>query len=137
MYGVGMAKEIEKRTKGLWRPSPGSLYPALNQLSERGYVSAKAIGGKKEYEITKKGQEILSQHFDSKKVQEHIQAMRTLLEGFVDKGEMISHFGDKSIVVLYDMERTIVNLKRREKAMLKASLKRIREKMTAIEAKLE
>ncbi len=136
MCGAEMAEEIKKRTNDLWKPSPGSLYPALNQLSKKGCVSTKAIGGKKEYKITAKGREILFRYFDSKKMQEHTQLMGAFLEGFVDKGEMISHFGDKSIVVLDNMERNIVNLNPKEKATLKASLKKIKEKITTIEAKL-
>jgi len=136
MYGAEMAEEIKKRMNGFWKPSPGSLYPALNQLSEKGCVSAKTLGGKKEYKITAKGREILFWYFDSTKMQEHTQMMGAFLEGFVDKGEMMSHFGDKSIVVLENMERNIVNLNPQEKATLKASLKKIKEKITAIEAKL-
>jgi len=136
MYGVEITAEIEKRTKGLWKPSPGSLYPALNQLSEMGCVSAKATDGKKEYKITAKGREMLFRHFDTKKMQEHTQLMGTFLEGFVDKGEIISHLANKSIILLDNVERNIANLNRKEKAMLKASLRKIKEKITAIEAKL-
>jgi len=136
MYGAAMAEEVKTRTNGLWKPSPGSLYPALNQLSEKGCVSAKAIGGKKEYKITAKGREVLFRYFDSKKMREHTQLMEAFLEGFVDKGEIILHLVDKSIVVLDNMECDIASLNLKEKTTLKASLKKIKEKITAIEAKL-
>ena len=33
-------QEIEERSGGVWRPSPGSIYPALSQLEDEGLVAA-------------------------------------------------------------------------------------------------
>ena len=38
MHGYEIMHEISIRTKGLWRPTPGSIYPALSSLVEEGYV---------------------------------------------------------------------------------------------------
>jgi hypothetical protein len=32
--GYGLMQEIERRSQGAWRPSPGSVYPALQQLED-------------------------------------------------------------------------------------------------------
>src|SRR3954447_14038069 len=36
--GYGLMQEIERRSEGAWRPSPGAVYPALQQLEDEGLV---------------------------------------------------------------------------------------------------
>ena len=50
--GVEIMNEIEITTRGWWRPSPGSVYPVLEQLSKEGLIK-KIDNGK--YELTEKG----------------------------------------------------------------------------------
>ncbi len=58
MTGSQIIDEIEKLTLGMWRPSPGSIYPALDQLEQEGYLKISRIDGwKKYYELTEKGKE--------------------------------------------------------------------------------
>lgn len=45
--------EIEITTRGWWRPSPGSIYPVLDQLSKEGLIKKREEDGK--YELTEKG----------------------------------------------------------------------------------
>jgi DNA-binding PadR family transcriptional regulator len=40
MHGYQVITEISERSDGVWRPSPGSVYPALNQLEDEGLVRA-------------------------------------------------------------------------------------------------
>ena len=37
--GYQLMQEIERRSEGAWRPSPGSIYPALQQLEDEGLVN--------------------------------------------------------------------------------------------------
>jgi DNA-binding PadR family transcriptional regulator len=53
--GYGLMQEIERRSDGVWRPSPGSVYPALQQLEDEGLVRAVESGGRKQYELTDEG----------------------------------------------------------------------------------
>ena len=53
--GYGLMQEIERRSGGVWRPSPGSVYPALQQLEDEGLVRAVEDGGRKQYELTDEG----------------------------------------------------------------------------------
>src|SRR5215216_2514776 len=53
--GYGLMQEIERRSGGVWRPSPGSVYPALQQLEDEGLVRAAEDGGRKQYELTDEG----------------------------------------------------------------------------------
>jgi DNA-binding PadR family transcriptional regulator len=51
--GVEIMDEIEITTRGWWRPSPGSVYPVLDQLSKEGLIKKRSDDGK--YELTDKG----------------------------------------------------------------------------------
>src|SRR5215208_2063448 len=53
--GYGLMQEIEQRSDGIWRPSPGSVYPALQQLEDEGLVRVREEEGRKLYELTDAG----------------------------------------------------------------------------------
>ena len=53
--GYQLIQEIERRTDGVWKPSPGSVYPALQQLEDEGLVHAVEFEGKRAYELTDEG----------------------------------------------------------------------------------
>ncbi len=55
MNGVEIMDEIELITGGLWRPSPGSVYPMLNELLNEDLVRRRDDG---RYELTEKGLEL-------------------------------------------------------------------------------
>ncbi|GAA3866763.1 hypothetical protein GCM10022243_35870 [Saccharothrix violaceirubra] len=56
MHGYEMIQEIGRRTDGLWRPSPGSVYPTLQLLADEGLVSSsEEAGGKKLFSLTETG----------------------------------------------------------------------------------
>jgi DNA-binding PadR family transcriptional regulator len=57
-------QEIEARSKGAWRPSPGSVYPALSQLEDEGLVRAEQSGGRKEFELTDEGRAYVADNAD-------------------------------------------------------------------------
>jgi DNA-binding PadR family transcriptional regulator len=50
-------QEIEERSGGLWSPSPGSVYPALQQLEDEGLIRAEEIDGRKLFVLTDSGRE--------------------------------------------------------------------------------
>ena len=39
-HGVGVAQRIEQVTQGTFRVQPGSLFPALHRLEERGWLAS-------------------------------------------------------------------------------------------------
>lgn len=55
--GYGIMQEIEERSAGVWRPSPGSVYPVLQQLEDEGLVEADATGERKVMRLTDEGRE--------------------------------------------------------------------------------
>lgn len=53
--GYQIMQEVEQRSEGAWRPSPGSVYPALQQLEDEGLISSEEIDGRKAYRLTVEG----------------------------------------------------------------------------------
>jgi DNA-binding PadR family transcriptional regulator len=56
MHGYEMIQELEARTSGVWRPSPGSVYPTLQLLEDEGLVTSGHADGKRLYSLTDEGQ---------------------------------------------------------------------------------
>jgi len=55
-HGYELIKELEERTGGAYRPSPGVVYPTLAMLEDEGLVrQAGGETGRKRYEITDEG----------------------------------------------------------------------------------
>ncbi|MEL6982724.1 MAG: PadR family transcriptional regulator [Actinomycetota bacterium] len=56
MHGYEIIEELENRSDGAWRPSPGSIYPALRRMEGRGLVTGEdGDDGKRIYSITEDG----------------------------------------------------------------------------------
>lgn len=57
MHGYQIIHEIDRRSGGSWKPSPGSVYPTLQLLSDEGLISAEESNGRKTYSLTLEGRE--------------------------------------------------------------------------------
>jgi len=55
MHGYQIIQELESRSGGLWRPSPGSVYPTLQLLEDEGLVVREEGEGKRVYSLTDEG----------------------------------------------------------------------------------
>jgi DNA-binding PadR family transcriptional regulator len=53
--GYQLMQEIEERSDGNWRPSSGSVYPALSQLEDEGLVKPSDSEGGKHFTLTDEG----------------------------------------------------------------------------------
>jgi len=64
MSGSEIMEEVGKRTKGSWKPSPGSIYPLMAWLQDNGYVkeAPEQEAGMKRYILTERGKEFLEEH---------------------------------------------------------------------------
>jgi DNA-binding PadR family transcriptional regulator len=58
MHGYQIIQEIEERSGGAWKPSPGSVYPTLQLLADEGLIGAKESNGRKTYSITDEGRRL-------------------------------------------------------------------------------
>lgn len=62
--GYQLIQEIEGRTSGVWRPSAGSVYPALQQLEDEGLIAPQGEGRRRMFELTEAGRAYAQEHPD-------------------------------------------------------------------------
>jgi DNA-binding PadR family transcriptional regulator len=73
--GYQIMSEIEERSGGAWRPSPGAVYPALQQLADEGLIEAEESGGRRTFRLTDAGR---------RHVEENPQLARAAWESMAD-----------------------------------------------------
>jgi DNA-binding PadR family transcriptional regulator len=55
MHGYQIITELGSRSGGVWRPSPGSVYPTLQQLQDEGLVTVSEEDGRRTFSLTDAG----------------------------------------------------------------------------------
>jgi len=60
--GYQIMTEIEERSGGAWRPSPGAVYPALSQLADEGLIVGEESGGRRTFSLTEAGRDYVEQN---------------------------------------------------------------------------
>jgi DNA-binding PadR family transcriptional regulator len=60
--GYQLIQEIAGRTSGVWRPSAGSVYPALQQLEDEGLIAPEGEGRRRMYALTDAGRTYAEEH---------------------------------------------------------------------------
>jgi DNA-binding PadR family transcriptional regulator len=58
--GYQIMQELEERSGGAWRPSAGSVYPALQQLEDEGLVRSEETDGRKLFQLTDAGRQVVA-----------------------------------------------------------------------------
>ncbi len=81
MHGYALIKEIAKDFGVRYVPSPGIIYPALQELEKEGYIIRESRGRRILYKITEKGKRLLEDNMDSINfVFNHIRIYRAFTE---------------------------------------------------------
>lgn len=62
--GYQLIQEIEERSGGEWRPSPGAVYPALQQLTDEGLIEADEHDGRRTFRLSEAGRTFVDEHPD-------------------------------------------------------------------------
>lgn len=62
MHGYQLMQAIAERTGGAWQPSPGAVYPTINQLEDEGLVTVTAQGGRRLVTLTETGQAYVAEN---------------------------------------------------------------------------
>lgn len=60
--GYGLIKAIAEKTDGAWRPSPGSVYPTLQQLVDEELIVSNGDSRKTEFQLTDAGRSYVEEH---------------------------------------------------------------------------
>ncbi len=55
MHGYQIITELTERSGGVWRPSPGSVYPTLQAMEDQGLVTANKSEGRRVFSLTDEG----------------------------------------------------------------------------------
>ncbi|TDC68659.1 PadR family transcriptional regulator [Actinomadura sp. GC306] len=53
--GYQIIQEIHERSGGAWKPSPGAVYPALQQLADEGLIAGQEAAGRRSFHLTGEG----------------------------------------------------------------------------------
>lgn len=61
-HGYELIQALETKTEGRWRPSPGSVYPSLQLLSDEDLVTSSERDGKRVYDLTDAGRTKANEH---------------------------------------------------------------------------
>jgi len=60
--GYQVMQEIEQRSEGAWRPSPGSVYPAFQLLADEGLIRGESRDGGNVFELTDAGRSYVEEN---------------------------------------------------------------------------
>ena len=62
MHGYQIMQELGERSGGVWRPSPGSVYPTLAQMQDEGLVKSEdGEGGRRVFQLTDEGRAVATE----------------------------------------------------------------------------
>jgi DNA-binding PadR family transcriptional regulator len=75
LNGYGLIKEISERTADTWHPSPGSIYPTLQQLVDEGLIEATSDDKRTDFQLTAEGQAYAEEH-----AEQYAQLWKTAVE---------------------------------------------------------
>lgn len=64
LNGYQIIQEINERSGGSWKPSPGAVYPALQQLADEGLVVSDESDGRRTFRLTDSGRTYVEKHRD-------------------------------------------------------------------------
>ncbi|HEU4702198.1 MAG TPA: PadR family transcriptional regulator [Conexibacter sp.] len=59
--GYTIMQELEERSGGAWRPSAGSIYPALQLLEDEGLIRSETVDGRRLLQLTDAGRRLVEE----------------------------------------------------------------------------
>jgi DNA-binding PadR family transcriptional regulator len=62
LNGYQIIQQIAERTNGIWKPSPGSVYPTIQQLEDEGLVEGVTGEGRRLLKLTATGEQYVTDH---------------------------------------------------------------------------
>jgi DNA-binding PadR family transcriptional regulator len=62
MHGYEIMNQLSERSGGRWRPSPGSVYPTLQQLVDEDLIAPVGEGRRTEFTLTDAGKAYVADH---------------------------------------------------------------------------
>jgi DNA-binding PadR family transcriptional regulator len=124
-HGYQLIQEIAERSDGGWTPSPGSIYPVLQQLEDEGLIEFERVDGRKTATLTDDGRAYVEQHLeelgtpwdDATRADERtvVREASESLKGFVMAWRQVMHSGTpaqqaRATAVLDDARRSMYGI---------------------------
>jgi DNA-binding PadR family transcriptional regulator len=78
MHGYALMQEIDRISEHTWKPSPGSIYPALQELQRSGIIIQETVGRKRVYRLTADGWMVLGHAMSHVRV--GVKSLQSLLD---------------------------------------------------------
>jgi len=119
MHGYQIMQAIAERTGGVWAPSPGAVYPAINLLEDEGLVVVTAESGRRLVTLTDAGREHVAEHsaewtdpFGGTGEPEPGADLRRLMHELADAARQVGRAGDDAqraaaATILTDARRSL------------------------------
>ncbi|MDO8213452.1 PadR family transcriptional regulator [Conexibacter sp. CPCC 206217] len=107
--GYQIMQALEERSGGAWRPSPGSVYPALQQLEDEGLIRSSEHDGRKLFELTDTGREEVA-----KRDAEQAAPWEQMAGGVPDDAWALMHTGREVGMAMMQVMQTGSDAQRRE-----------------------
>jgi DNA-binding PadR family transcriptional regulator len=103
--GAEIMDQIEMASQGWWRPSPGSVYPLLDELEKEGSIKKRDEG---KYELTDKGQKEFEWPWGIPAKQPRtVEEMITEMKGYISYLEDLRRSDKTKITPLRDQLRSL------------------------------
>ena len=120
MHGYQIIQRLDERSRGMWRPSAGSVYPTLQQLEDEGLVKPDEADGRKVYALTDEGRKAAAEAASARAPWEvptggDSESLFGLFLPLADAVRQVSHVGSpeavaKARVILTDARRQLYRL---------------------------
>jgi DNA-binding PadR family transcriptional regulator len=121
MHGYQVILELENRSHGAWRVSPGSVYPTLQMLEEEGLIAGQEIEGKRVYSLTDAGRAQVESQKESGRTpwdefagggDETLHTLREAAFKLASAAMQVAHAGskeqiDRAVAILNDARRQL------------------------------
>ena len=121
LHGYQIIQEIAKRSGGIWQPSPGSVYPALQLLEDEGLVRVEQAEGRRVYHLTEAGRAYVEER----------------REQFANAWETVTGSADDQVLELRDLIAQVgAALKQVAKVGTEAQIREARELLVSTRRKL-
>jgi len=135
MTGKEIMNEAEKRSEGVWKPSPGLIYPLLGRLAKRELIEETEDG---RFTITPDGESTLQKYtLIQKQLEGQIRMVRQLGLSLFSVGKILAEDALDRIMSVTDMVQETVGKSSKDlqksfydkyKAFLESELERIEKK---------
>jgi DNA-binding PadR family transcriptional regulator len=99
-HGYEVMRRLEEMSGGLWRPSPGSVYPHLQMLEDEGLVQSSEVEGSRTFTLTETGRAEAAKATlpwqESGESDDDVRSLRTSVGQLMSAAKQLAGAGEKA-----------------------------------------